>query len=317
MPEDVVVKTTCARDCYDTCGIAVHKRDGAITKVLGDPDHPVSRGKLCGKCAIAYNGAWRDPALRLTSPLRRTGEKGSGTFVGISWDDALAEIATRLRGLTDRGEAHTIVHTHYTGTVGLIGIAFPLRLFARMGATEVDPDTVCNKAGHAALELTFGTSLAGFDPRTAKDSRCIVIWGANPSHSAPHQDKVFVERASKAGAKIIVVDPIGHETAAAADIHLKLRPGTDAALAFAFLNVMREHGLIDHAFLDAHAVGAKALNDEIDSMPPSRAEALCGVPAETIEAAAIAYATGRRCYGSAKAANAKPTGAMCSAPSRR
>ena len=231
MPEDVVVKTTCARDCYDTCGIAVHTRDGVITKVLGDPDHPVSRGKLCGKCAIAYNGAWRDPELRLTSPLRRTGEKGSGTFAEISWDEALAEIAARLRGLIDRGEAHTIVHTHYTGTVGLIGIAFPLRLFARMGATEVDPDTVCNKAGHAALELTFGTSLTGFDPRTAKDSRCVVIWGANPSHSAPHQDKVFVERAAKAGAKIIVVDPIGHETAAAADIHLKLRPGTDAALA--------------------------------------------------------------------------------------
>ena len=292
MPEDVVVKTTCARDCYDTCGIAVHTRDGVITKVLGDPDHPVSRGKLCGKCAIAYNGAWRDPELRLTSPLRRTGEKGSGTFAEISWDEALAEIAARLRGLIDRGEAHTIVHTHYTGTVGLIGIAFPLRLFARMGATEVDPDTVCNKAGHAALELTFGTSLTGFDPRTAKDSRCVVIWGANPSHSAPHQDKVFVERAAKAGAKVIVVDPIGHETAAAADIHLKLRPGTDAALAFAFLNVMREHGLVDHEFLDAHAVGAKALYEEIDSMPPSRAETLCGVPAEMIEAAAIAYATG-------------------------
>ena len=112
MPEDVVVKTTCARDCYDTCGIAVHTRDGVITKVLGDPDHPVSRGKLCGKCAIAYNGAWRDPELRLTSPLRRTGEKGSGTFAEISWDEALAEIATRLRGLIDRGEAHTIVHTH-------------------------------------------------------------------------------------------------------------------------------------------------------------------------------------------------------------
>lgn len=292
MPNEAVVKTTCARDCYDACGISVHTRDGAITKVLGDPDHAVARGKLCGKCAIAYNGAWRDPALRLTAPLRRTGEKGAGQFVEISWDEALAETAGRLRGLIDDDQAHTILHTHYTGTVGLINIAFPLRLFGRMGATEIDPDTVCNKAGHAALDLSFGTSLVGFDPRTAKDSRCILIWGANPSHSAPHQDKVFVEHAAKAGAKVIVVDPIGHETAAAADIHLKLHPGTDAALAFAFLNVMRRHDLIDQQFLDAHVVGAKALDEDIDAMPPTRAEELCGVPAELIEVAALSYARG-------------------------
>ena len=247
MLDEVVVKTTCARDCYDACGIAVYKRDGAVTKVLGDPDHAISRGKLCGKCAIAYNGAWRDPALRLKTPLRRTGPKGTHDFVAISWDEALDEIAARFRKVIDAGEAHTILHTHYTGTVALIGIAFPLRLFNRMGATEVDPDTVCNKAGHAALELAFGTSLVGFDPRTAKDARTILIWGANPSHSAPHQDTVFVQDAARSGTKIIVVDPIGHDTATSADIHLKLRPGTDAALAFAFLNVMRAKGLVDQS----------------------------------------------------------------------
>src|SRR4029450_4769023 len=64
-----VIRTTCPRDCYDTCGIAVVKRNGAVTKVLGDPDHPVSRGALCGKCALAYNGVWRDPAARLARPL--------------------------------------------------------------------------------------------------------------------------------------------------------------------------------------------------------------------------------------------------------
>jgi anaerobic selenocysteine-containing dehydrogenase len=73
------------------------KENGIITKVLGDPDHAISRGKLCGKCAIAYNGAWRDPALRLTSPLRRVGAKGTATFAEISWDEALAEIAARFR----------------------------------------------------------------------------------------------------------------------------------------------------------------------------------------------------------------------------
>ncbi len=194
--------------------------------------------------------------------------------------------------MIDAGDARTIMHTHYTGTVGLLGGSFPLRLFNRMGATEVDPDTVCNKAGHVALELAFGNSLEGFDPRTVKDSGTLLIWGANPSHSAPHQNKEFVGAAAQAGTKIIVVDPIGHDTATAADMHLKLLPGTDAALAFAFLNVMREKGLVDQVFLDAHVLGAEELESAIGSMPPARAAALCGVPADLIEAAAIAYATG-------------------------
>ncbi|MGB6949985.1 MAG: molybdopterin-dependent oxidoreductase [Methyloceanibacter sp.] len=292
MLEADFVKTTCPRDCYDACGLAVYTEDGVITKVLGDPDHAISRGKLCGKCAIAYNGAWRDATLRLTSPLRRAGAKGTSRFVEISWEEALGEIAQRFGGVIDAGEARTILHTHYTGTVGLIGGSFPLRLFNRMGATEVDPDTVCNKAGHVALELAFGNSLEGFDPRTAKDAHTILIWGANPSHTAPHQDMVFVREAAEAGTKIIVVDPIGHDTATSADIHLKLLPGTDAALAFAFLNVMRKKGLVDKRFLEQHVLGAEELGAAIDAMPLAKAVELCGVPADLIEAAAIAYATG-------------------------
>src|SRR5262245_65696527 len=101
MLQEEIVKTTCSRDCYDACGLAVYKENEVITKVLGDPAHAISRGKLCGKCAIAYNGAWRDASLRLTSPLRRVGAKGTGTFAEISWDDALAETASRFRALVD------------------------------------------------------------------------------------------------------------------------------------------------------------------------------------------------------------------------
>lgn len=287
-----IVKTTCPRDCYDACGIAVIRKNGAIAKVLGDPDHGISRGALCGKCAIAYNGAWRDSGLRLSQPLKRVGAKGEGVFAPISWDEALHEIAARFQGLIAEGAARSIVHTHYTGTVGLIGGWFPIRLFNRMGATEVDPDTVCNKAGHMALELVFGNSLEGFDPRTAKDAKCLLIWGANPAHSAPHQNKFWLKEAREAGAAIIVVDPIGHGTARAADIHLKLAPGTDAALAFAFLNVLRAHGRIDQAFLDAHVAGADELLPAIEEMTPARAALLCGVPQEQIVAAALAYGEG-------------------------
>jgi anaerobic selenocysteine-containing dehydrogenase len=292
MTDPVIVKTTCPRDCYDACGIAVVTQNGAIAKVLGDPEHAISQGTLCGKCALAYNGAWRDAGLRLSRPLKRIGPKGSAEFVPIPWEEALGEIAKRFRGLIDAGHARSILHTHYTGTVGLIGGWFPIRLFNRIGATEVDPDTVCNKAGHAALELVFGNSLEGFDPRTVRDARTILVWGANPSHSAPHQNKGWLKRAHNSGVKVIVVDPIGHPTALEADLHLKLRPGSDAALAFAFLNVMRTKGLVDEDFLDANVVGPAELIPAIESMTPSRAAELCGVPVDLIEAAAVAYAQG-------------------------
>jgi anaerobic selenocysteine-containing dehydrogenase len=286
------VKTTCPRDCYDACGIVAVRQDGVIQKVIGDPDHAIARGGLCGKCAIAYNGAWRDPTLRLATPLRRVGAKGEGLFAPVSWDEALSEIAARFQALIQAGEARTILHTHYTGTVGLVGGWFPLRLFNRIGATEVDPDTVCNKAGHMALELTFGDSLQGFDPRSAAEARTILIWGANPSHSAPHQDRNWVNAARKRGTTIVVVDPIGHQTARAADHHLKLAPGSDAALAFAFLNVLRAHGLVDQAFLDSCVLGWQDLITSIDAMTPARAAALCGLSEDAIVQAALAYGRG-------------------------
>lgn len=286
------IKTTCPRDCYDACGITVVKTGGKITKILGDPDHAVSRGSLCGKCAIAYNGAWQDPSMRLSQPLRRVGPKGRGEFESISWEAALSEISTRFSGLIDSGNAQTILHTHYTGTVGLIGGWYPIRLFNRIGATEIDPDTVCNKAGHVALENVFGSSLEGFDPRTVKNTKTILIWGANPSHSAPHQNRYWLKEARDAGARVIVVDPIGHGTALAADMHLKVAPGTDAALGFAFLHVMLRKGLVDQAFIDLHVAGADELVPSIMEMPPERAEVLCNVPARMIEEAAEAYAAG-------------------------
>ena len=92
-----------------------------------------------------------------------------------------------------------------------------MRFFNHYGATEVDPDTICNNAGHVALDYVYGTSVDGFDPKTAADSRCIVVWGANPSASAPHAHKHWLPDSP---AKVVVVDPVRHATAAAADLHL-------------------------------------------------------------------------------------------------
>jgi len=284
-----VIKTTCPRDCYDACGIHVIKRNGAIFQVRGDPKHPVARGWLCPKCASGYNGAWRDPSKRLLRPLRRSGRKGSGEFTPISWDEALDEAATRLKSVVSTVGPQAIINTHYTGTFSLLGYYYPMRFFNRLGATEVDPDTICNKAGHVALDYVYGTSLDGFDPHTAKDASCIVVWGANPSATAPHADRHWL---AESAAKVIVIDPIRTPTAAAAHLHLQPFPGSDAALAFALMHVIWREDLVDREFVDAHTVGWDELEPAIKACTPEWGEDATGVPAALIVEAARVYAKG-------------------------
>jgi anaerobic selenocysteine-containing dehydrogenase len=289
MKDTTTVRTTCPRDCYDACGIVVKLAADGTINVVGDPEHDVSRGALCGKCSIGYNGVWRDPGMRLTRPLKRVGPKGTGRFQPIGWDQALGDIAVRLNAIRGRDGGAAILQTHYTGTCSLIAGSFPLRFFNRIGATEVDPDTVCNKAGHVALQLMYGESTRGFDPRTIDGANCVMIWGANPSTSAPHVHQYWL---SATPVPKIVIDPIRHETAAAADMHLQLYPGTDGALAFAMLHAIWAAGRIDRAFLAAHSKGWEEIEDQLAACTPACGEAITGVPARLIEDAALLYAAG-------------------------
>ncbi|MEA2673174.1 MAG: hypothetical protein QOI92_366, partial [Chloroflexota bacterium] len=170
-----------------------------------------------------------------------------------------------------------------------LGYFFGMRFFNRLGATEVDPDTICNKAGHVALDYVYGTSMDGFDPRTARDSGCIVVWGANPSASAPHQHEHWLPESP---AKVIVVDPVRTPTAREADLHLQPFPGSDAALAFALLGTIRSAGLCDREFLARHTVGFDELEPQLDRCTPEWGERITGVPAGLIEQAARLYAAG-------------------------
>ncbi len=283
------IKTNCPRDCYDGCGIVVERRRNGPHRVLGDPDHPVSRGKLCGKCAIAYNGVWQDANARLTDPMRRVGIKGSMEFEPISWDEALSTVAEKMNAAIERHGAASILHTHYSGTLSLVGFLFPNRLFASIGASEVDPDSICNAAGHVAWRLQFGNSIVGFDPRTAQEASCILVWGANPSHSAPHIHEHWL---AEAPGKVVVVDPIRTETAAAADLHLQPRPGTDAALAFGLLHCLKKAGHFDRAYIGAHTLGYDEIEADIDRATPAWGEEKTGVPAADIELGAAIYGEG-------------------------
>ena len=302
---DSMTLTTCPRDCYDTCGIMVTQKNGAIVQVRGNPNHFVSRGKLCEKCSIAYNHEWRDSKKRITQPLRRTGPKGEGRFESVSWEVACDEIATKLKSIIAKKGPQAIVNAHYTGTISLLAFMFPYRFFNKLGATEVNPDTICNMAGHVALNYMYGASLNGFDPRTVEASQCILVWGGNPSASGPHVDEYWL---GEAQATVVVVDPIRTKTAAAADIHLQLLPGTDAALAYALLHVINREGLIAHEFVAANTVGWDEIMPLLPNCTPEWGEKITGVPAALIEQVAVIYAKGPSLLWLGQALQRQPNG---------
>ena len=308
------MRTTCPRDCYDACGVLVALEDGRVKHVRGDPDHHVSRGKLCRKCSIGYNGAYLDPELRLTTPLRRVGPKGERRFEEIGWPEAIAAVAGRLGAIADEHGAASILNAHYTGTCALIDTAFPQRFFNRLGATEVEPDTVCNNAGHVALTYVYGSSEDGFDPEAAADAACIVVWGANPSASAPHAHDHWLREAR---GEVIVIDPIRTPTGAQADAYLQLRPGSDAALAFALAHVIRRDGLVDEAFVArarARLRRARAAARALHAGLGRGADRRAGEPHRARRARL--RRAGRRCSGWARGCSASRAAATSCARSR-
>lgn len=282
---DGLVKTTCPRDCYDTCGIVVSVGSGQRVRVAGDPEHPVARGALCAKCGVAYNGVFQDPAERLTTPLIRD---GSG-FRATDWDTVLELIAARLGDTIDTHGAESVLTMHYSGTMSLLASGFPQRFVNAIGASEVDYGGICNRAGQLALELLFGAGREGFDPRTAKDAACLLLWGANPAHTAPHAHRHWL---AESPARVVVIDPVRTRTAADADLHLRPRPGTDAALAFALLNALEEAGAFDRAFIDANVIGVDEILADVRASTPEWAERVTGVPAVSIREAAALWAAG-------------------------
>ena len=300
-----IVRTACPRDCYDTCGVNVHKRNGAIDSVRGDPAHFVSQGQLCVKCSIGYNNEWLDPRSRLTRPLHRVGRKGEGRFEPVSWEVAIDAIADRLKRIVANVGPQAILNTHYSGTISLIAYLFPTRFFNRLGATEVSPDTICNMAGHVALHYMYGTSVSGFDPRTGDDATCIIVWGANPSASGPHVQEHWL---AKLPGKVVVIDPVRTPTAAAADIHLQPFPGSDAALAFSMLHVIQREQLVDRNFVAQHTVGWDAVEPMLAQCTPQWGEAQTGVPAHLIEEVARLYGRGPSLLWMGQALQRQPTG---------
>ncbi|MGC7404927.1 molybdopterin-containing oxidoreductase family protein [Pandoraea pneumonica] len=283
-----VVRAACPHDCPDTCALHVTVENGVAIKVQGDPDHPTTKGVLCTKVS-RYTERTYHPD-RLLHPLKRVGPKGTGQFVQVSWDQALDEIATRLREIAAR-EPEAILPYSYAGTMGFVqGETMAARFFNKLGASELDR-TICASAGAAGLRYTYGAGV-GMHVEHFVDSKLILIWGSNPITSSVHFWAIAQE-AKRRGAKLIAIDPYRSLTAEKCHQHIALLPGTDAALALGMMHVLIAEDLVDHEYIARHTIGYAQLKERAQRYTPARVAEICGISEEVVVALAREYASAK------------------------
>jgi anaerobic selenocysteine-containing dehydrogenase len=285
---DRLVKGACPHDCPDTCALEIHVRDGVALKVTGSAAHEPTAGVLCTKVA-RYTERTYHPN-RLLHPLRRVGVKGEGRFERVGWDEAIANIASRLQSIAAR-TPEAILPYSYAGTMGLVqGESMAQRFFHKLGASLLDR-TICSSAGSAGHQLTLGSRI-GMDMELAEDAKLIVFWGCNAITSSVH----FWARAQAAkrrGATLVAIDPYRSLTAEKCHIHVAPLPGTDAALALGLIHVLIRDGLVDHEYIRRHTLGFEELCVRATEYDPARVAAICGITAGEIESLAHLYGTTR------------------------
>lgn len=284
-----IIHGVCAHDCPDTCSWKTEVSDGRAVRLYGDPEHPFTRGVLCAKVSHYLERVYHPQ--RLLHPLRRTGRKGAGEFEQISWEAALAEIGERWRALIAEFGAESILPFSSAGNQGLIQhSSLDMRLFGLMGCSQLER-SICGNVAHQGLCATQGCG-TGINPEDLVYSRLIVLWGTNTLVTNSHLWPV-IQEARRQGARVIVVDPIRTRTAAAADQHLAVRPGTDTVLMLAMMHVIIRDGLVDMDYIQSYSEGFAELSEHVGKYTPALAAPVTGLSAEQIETFAREYATVR------------------------
>lgn len=285
----VMRRSVCPFDCPDTCGMLVEVMEGRAVGVRGDREHPFSRGTLCPKM-LHYEKSVHSP-LRLTTPLKRSGPKGSGEFVPISWDEALDTVAGRFREIGERYGAEAILPYSYAGTMGLIQRNAGHPFFHRLGASRLDR-TICSPAKGAGWQAVMGRTPTPH-PEEAGKSDLLILWGINAAATSIHFLNQ-VREAKRGGGQVWLIDTYRTPTAAVADRTFLVRPGTDGALALGLMHVLARENLVDREFLEAQVLGFDELEREVlPAYTPAFTAALTGLAAEEIESMARAYGLAR------------------------
>jgi anaerobic selenocysteine-containing dehydrogenase len=288
-----VRNSVCPHDCPSTCSLEVEIEDGIrIGAVRGAADNTYTAGVICAKVA-RYRERVHHPD-RLTHPLLRTGPRGSGQFRRIGWPEALDRVASAFVDATARHGPAAVWPYYYAGTMGLVqrdGIN-RLRHTMRYSRQQL---TICTAVCEAGWMAGVGR-YTGPDPREMATADLVVIWGGNPVNTQVNVMHHVAQARKRRGARLVVVDPYRTGTAQAADMHLMLRPGTDAALACAVMHVAFRDGYADRGYMARYADCPDALEAHLADRTPEWAAGITGLPVGEIETFARLYGTTKRAY---------------------
>ena len=283
-----VVKAACPHDCPDTCAmeVTVEERAGkrVAIKVAGAAAHGPTAGVLCTKVSRYLERTYHPD--RVLHPMRRVGRKGEGRFERASWDEAIGDIAAKLKRIAAI-DPQRIVPYSYAGTMGLVqGESMAQRFFHKLGASFLDR-TICATAGAEALTYTLGTR-TGPDVENFQDAKLIVFWGTNAIASNLHL-WTRAQEAKRRGAKLVAIDPYRSLTAEKCHQHIALLPGTDGAFALGVMHVLLHEGWLDRDYIARHTLGFDQLAERAAPFDPARVAAICGIDAAVIEQFAREY----------------------------
>ena len=288
MQENEVIKNGICYMCTASCPIKIHVSHGKAVKVDWATPGLVN---ACPRWKAQLDFIYHPD--RLKYPLKRMGERGSGDFERISWDEALDTVAGNLQKVKNqRGPEAVAFWVAYTKE--------PRPYFHRLTHAFGSPNyctesSSCFTATRTAADLTYGQGFQLFNFSGTKlhpATKCKMIWGNSVQNSVPLQWKSHLE-AIKRGLKLIVIDPRRTEIASRADIHLQLRPGTDGALALGMMNIIISQNLYDKEFVEKWTVGFDGLKKLAREYPLDRVEKITGVPADKIREATLLYATSK------------------------
>jgi len=285
--------SVCPHDCPSACALDVElDTAGRVTRLHGAKDHPHTRGIVCAKVARYAEVVYHE--RRLTTPLKRIGARGEGKFAAIGWDEALDEVAERLKAAAERHGPETVWPYQYAGTMGMVMRNSIERLRNVMGYSN-QLATICSSAASAGWLAGVGSKW-GTDTREMARSDLIVIWGTNVV-ATQIQVMTFVTQARRErGARLVVVDPYRNATAEKADMHLMLRPGTDGALAAAVMHVLLKEGLADRDYLARLTDFGPDVEAHLETRTPAWAAEITGLSAGEIVAFARLYGSTRSSF---------------------
>jgi anaerobic selenocysteine-containing dehydrogenase len=279
----LVKKSICTIcDPLSQCGLNLYVKDGQIIKVEGSKENPRNEGTLCSKGSATRQYVYSPE--RLKTPLQRVGPRGSGEYRPISWNEAMEQIARKLKGYKqDFGPESVAFYCGYTKWLR----PFLKRLAHSFGSPNyLTESSTCAEAMNMAQKLNFGSTTTP----DIKNSECLMVWSANPFHTNTTLARKILD-AKDRGMKIIVIDPRVTPMVSQADIHLQLKPGTDGALALAMAHVILEEKLYDQHFVHNFTLGFVEYMEYVKEYTTEVGERITGVPAEKIRRAARLYAS--------------------------